>query len=433
MSKIKKKFLSLVLMALIVIPSVAQTISPYSRYGYGVLRDQVSGPSKGMGGIGYGLKTKLGANPMNPASYSAVDSLTFLFDIGVDWRSVKLSDNSGKQSENDGGLEYITMLFPVTKKLGVSFGLLPYSSVGYRYGTRETEKGEIYSLSYEGSGGLSQIYAGVGYETPLKGLSVGVNVSYLYGKLKHDKSLRFENTAINPSYENIKLSVSTMKLDIGAQYELNLSERNRLVLGALYSPRNNHKGSYERIRYEYNGRILSSDTTSVSDADAGFPDTYGLGFTFVRDNRLTLGADATYQRWSDVKYTSLMNDDMNSSQRFNDRWKFGIGGEYRHGIYERNYLKRIRYRVGFNYSNSYLNYQNSAGRTKGYNEYGVTLGLGLPFIESFYRTGRVSYINLNFEYKKIDPEVKGMIKEEYYGVSVNVNINELWFRKRKIN
>lgn len=442
MLKHKKKSLLIVLAMCVFIPVVAQTTSPYSRYGYGVLKDQSTGPSRGMGGIGYGLRNKLGANPMNPASYSNVDSLTFLFDIGVNWTKAKLSDNSGSQSDDSGGLDYITMLFPVTKKLGVSVGLIPYSSVGYNYGndisTSDSPIGVGYRASYTGSGGLSQIYGGVGYETPLKGLSVGANASFMFGTLNHNKNLTFYDNTVNPSLEYARLRVRTFKFDVGLQYERALSENNKIIIGAVYTPRNSYKGEFEREHHELNtsGTTLSSDTINQK-VNSGFSDSYGFGFTYVKDDRLTLGADVTYQRWDKVKYTDLLNDDMDGDKRFNNRWKFAVGGEYMHNRYERSYFKRMRYRAGFNYSNSYLNYKYKDGmggeQVKGYNEYGVTVGFGFPFIENYYRTGRTSYINVNFEYKKIKPEFKGMISEEYFGVSLNVNINELWFRTRKID
>jgi hypothetical protein len=447
MLKYKKELLLIVLSICVFIPVIAQTTSPYSRYGYGVLKDQATGPSKGMGGIGYGLRNKLGANPMNPASYSNVDSLTFLFDIGVDWTKAKLSDTSGSQTDDNGGLDYITMLFPVAKGLGVSFGLVPFSSVGYSYGndvsTSDSPIGLGYASTYSGSGGLSQIYGGLGYATPLKGLSIGANASFLFGTLNHNKRLSFYDSSVNPSAEYARLRVRTFKFDFGIQYEQALSDRNKIVVGAVYSPSNSYKGKFEREHYELNssGSILESDTTINNKAEAGFADTYGFGFTFMRDDRITLGADVTYQRWEKVKYTNLMNDAMDGDKRFNDRWKFAVGGEYMHNKYERSYFKRMKFRAGFNYSNSYLNYNYKTGdlngvsqyESGGYKEYGVTVGFGFPFIENYYRTGRTSYINLNFEYKKLKPEFKGLINEEYFGVSLNVNINELWFRTRKID
>lgn len=54
------------------------TNSPYTRYGYGQLADQGSGNSKAMGGVAYGLRDKYQVNFANPASYTAIDSLTFI-------------------------------------------------------------------------------------------------------------------------------------------------------------------------------------------------------------------------------------------------------------------------------------------------------------------------------------------------------------------
>lgn len=56
--------------------------SPYSRYGYGLLSNPAFGASEAMGGISYGLRRSQQVNPGNPASYSEIDSLTFIFDMG---------------------------------------------------------------------------------------------------------------------------------------------------------------------------------------------------------------------------------------------------------------------------------------------------------------------------------------------------------------
>lgn len=417
---------------------VAQTNSPYSRYGYGVLRDQAVGPSKGMGGIGYGLRHKQGANPMNPASYSNVDSLTFLFDVGVSYTNSKLSEGSASQNDDNGGLDYITMLFPVSRRLGVSVGVLPYSTIGYSYGSVKEVSGVTHQESFDGSGGLSQIYGGIGYETPLKGLSVGANVSYLFGKMKYNRGLTLGSSAYN-SMENTQFKIRTVKFDIGLQYQMDLSPKDVLVIGAFYSPKINSKGDYESVRYDYYG---SSSTPSswegdtIPNLDANLPATYGIGFSYARNRNLLVGADITYQKWENLKYPSKLGDGLDSPQRFNDRWKYAAGIEYSVDPYDRNYFKKIKIRGGFNYSNSYLNvvHNDGLGNTsvKGYDEYGATFGLGLPLKDSEMYTGRTSYINITFEYKRISPEVKTMIKEEYFGVSLGVNINDLWFVKRKI-
>lgn len=431
-----KKLILVAILASLVGSIGAQTTSPYSRYGYGILRDQSVGLSKGLGGIGYGLRNSQSANPLNPASYSRIDSLTFLFDIGISFNKAKLSDGTSNQSDDNGGLDYITMAMPLSKKIGLSFGILPFSSVGYSYGSSETTSTSSinYIKSYSGSGGFSQLYAGLGYDTPVKGLSVGGNISYIFGTLEHIKSLPYVGGSSSyTSAEYTELHLSSFKLDLGFQYEAQLSKRNLLTVGASFTPALKSTADYERRYQNYNasGTAISGDTLTISGADAGIPMSIGAGFTLLRDEKLLFGADVTYQKWSDVKYSQYMGDGLNQSNRFNDRWKFNAGGEYMIDPYGRSFFQKVKFRGGVNYSNSYMNVINTNGTVDGYNEYGATIGFGLPFLD---RDGgnRTSYVNINFEYKKMKPKASNMIDEQYFGVSVGVNINEFWFFRRKV-
>ena len=86
MNSRKKRIFSLVAFLLITVVIFAQQVgsnSPYSRYGYGLLSNPSLGASEAMGGISYGLRRSQQVNPGNPASYSELDSLTFIFDMGV--------------------------------------------------------------------------------------------------------------------------------------------------------------------------------------------------------------------------------------------------------------------------------------------------------------------------------------------------------------
>ena len=55
--------------------------SPYSRFGYGTLGMRQTATTRALGGIGVGLRDGLVVNPANPASYTAVDSMTFIMDL----------------------------------------------------------------------------------------------------------------------------------------------------------------------------------------------------------------------------------------------------------------------------------------------------------------------------------------------------------------
>lgn len=430
----KKLLLSTALVSLLITPAKGQnTDSPYSRYGYGVLNNQAIGASKYMGGISYGVRG-LNTNPGNPASYSGVDSLTFIFDMGVSYRKSRLTEGNNNQNDNNGGLDYLAMQFPVSKKLGVSIGLLPFSSVGYSFGATETEQQLTTTKSYSGSGGYSQIYGGVAYE-PFKNISVGANISYLFGNSTYNRTLSISGVpSANRQVSYHKLTLNMLKFDFGAQYSLPLNAKDKLIVGVVFSPAVKTSGRINSIYSEYSASSsipTKSDTLSYTGNEAytDLPNSYGAGFTWNHNNNLTIGADVTYQTWSKIRYSEYMGDNMNSSNRFNDVWRFNTGFEYVIDPRDRSFMKRVRFRGGLSYSNSYINVLDSQNSTSGYKEYGATIGFGLPIRDTY--TGRSSFINIGLEYKNISPEKSNLIKEQYLGVSLGFCLNDLWFLKNK--
>lgn len=429
-----KKLLLTAGLVVFLIPVMGQnTDSPYSRYGYGVLNNQSVGVSRAMGGLTYGLRG-LDANPGNPASYTSTDSLTFIYDMGISYTKSRFTENNNVQTDDNGGLDYITMQFRVARKLGMSVGILPFSSVGYEYGTEDSKNNLATKKIFTGSGSFSQFYVGLAYE-PIKNLSVGANLSYIFGNTTYTRNITITSVPnANAEYESNKLTMNAVKFDFGAQYTLPLNAKDHIVLGAVFSPKLSRTGKINTIKNDISstGTIISGDTIQYtgSKAHADLPATYGLGFTWNHDRRLTIGADVTYQNWSDVSYSEKMNDGMTSNNRFNDTWKFNAGIEYAIDPRERNFVKRMKFRGGLNYSNSYINVQNDLGEISGYKEYGVTLGFGLPIRETY--SGRTSYVNINFEYRSLNPDKSNLIREQYFGISLGVCINELWFMKNKL-
>ena len=132
MTRYRQALLAL-LLTLLSGATVAQnnTNSPYTRYGYGQLADQGSGNSKAMGGVAYGLRDKYQVNFANPAAYTAVDSLTFIFDGGISMQNTNFSNGTLKTNAKNSSFDYVSMLFRAAPWCGVSLGVLPYSNVGY--------------------------------------------------------------------------------------------------------------------------------------------------------------------------------------------------------------------------------------------------------------------------------------------------------------
>ena len=160
--------------------SYSGTNSPYSQYGLGEIVDQASGFNRGMNGLGIGFREHNQVNHKNPAAYSALDSITFLFDAGLTGQLTNFKEGNKKRNAKNANFDYVVAAFRVFKHVGVSAGLLPYSNVGYKYsntGTVNELNTVSYTNTFRGSGGIHQLYLGAGWEI-IKNFSIGANVSY---------------------------------------------------------------------------------------------------------------------------------------------------------------------------------------------------------------------------------------------------------------
>ncbi len=137
------------------------TNSPYSQYGLGVLSDQTSGFNRGMNGVGVGFREHNQVNFVNPASYSAMDSLTSIFDAGVSAQITNFNENGKKKNAKNADFEYAVAGFRMARHLGMSFGVLPFTNVGYNFSTSavlDANQTIGYINQYKGSGGIHQVF-----------------------------------------------------------------------------------------------------------------------------------------------------------------------------------------------------------------------------------------------------------------------------------
>lgn len=387
------------------------TNSPYTRYGFGDLSDQTFGNSKGMGGIAFGLRDGMQINALNPASYTAIDSLTFLFDGGLSLQNMNLNNNGVKMNVKNSSLDYLAMQFRLRSWIAMSVGLLPYSNIGYNVSESivATESTPDHTKSYSGDGGMRQLYAGLGIKV-LKNLSLGANVSYFWGDLTRSLTVIYPSTDNAFSYaERTNVSVSDYKIDLGAQYTQKINKKLEMTLGAVYSPKHNLSNKTTTDIQ------VSSVTTTNVDASFALPESFGAGLTFNYDKRLTIGADYSVQRWSKVKY-------MNDENAFVDRTKIAVGAEYIPSLIGRSYLSHIKYRIGAFYSNPYY----KIGKLGTAKEYGVTAGFGLPLPRSR------SIISLSGQFVHRNGLDSNLIDENVFRLSIGITFNENWFVKRKV-
>lgn len=402
------------------VPALAQNVStPYSMYGYGILGDRATSMQRQMGGVGYAMNSGRQINVMNPASYAAIDSLTFLFDMGADLSFIWSEENGVKEKSTGGGLDYITMQFPICKYMGGSVGIVPYSSVGYAFGN-EISHG---TMENQGSGGINELY--LGFSGRVKGFSLGVNVSYDFGNIVNDV---FANPATGSTKFEHVMKVRDWNVVIGAQYTQKIGRHDRFVVGATYSPKKTLLGSSWATIQETTQESVPTEVARMSLRGNYYtPNSIGAGvsYTHERASRFNVEFDYTWQGWKDCRYSPLHSTDnpevvVFNGMEFNNRSRYAVGAEFVPRV-RGSYMQRAAYRIGAYYTDDYLKIRGNNVR-----EVGVSAGVGFPTVEG------KTMINLGLEWKMRQASPQALLKENYLNITLGVNFNEVWFFKRKI-
>lgn len=410
------------------------TNSSYSRFGLGQLNDGSMGFNKAMAGLHQGFRDGTRINRMNPASYSAVDSLTFLLDVGLSLQSTHFSLGEEKVTANNASFDYICGAFRIAPKTGISFGIVPYTSIGYSFSSQQDlvsdhwSEEEQYNLNTcSGDGGLHKGYIGIG-TSPLRGFSVGANFSYLWGEINHSfVPVAYSSGSVNSDFLNTsryyEASIRSYTLDLGVQYELNLKKGRSLTVGATYD-----------MGHKLNGDATlrtagtSTDTVTVSNGYK-IPHTFGVGVYYKNGNKWSVGADYSLQKWGSctMPWLNTNQEYVVTDNLLKDKHTVTLGGEYTPDVFSRSVLKRTTYKLGASYSTPYI----ITNGTDGPKEYTVTAGFTSPLKSSW--NGRNILLNVALQWVKESPTDKlTQISENYFRLSVGITFNERWFEKWKV-
>ena len=433
-----KKIIAAVFLAGLTVQVSAQsgTNSPYSQYGLGALASQATGFNRGMNGLAYGFHEHNQVNYMNPASYASVDSLSFIFDAGVSLQLTNFDENGNKVNAHNADIEYVAASFRAFKHVGVSFGILPYSNVGYNFSNTQnvnafpstSSPNATYSNIYSGNGGLHMVYLGAGWE-PFKGIAFGANISYLWGTLNRSSTNTYSDSYVNTLSKNYTAQVKSYKVDLGAQFTCPINKKNELTLGLAYSLGHNLGAEPECNIISTNSQTSVSDTTRYVVSKAfEIPQTFGVGLMWNHNNRLKFGVDYQMQKWVKIQYPQLITINGKTSYslvdgQFTDRHKLTVGGDYCKGERYRGFFSRMHYRGGVSYATPYLRINGQEGPR----ELSASFGVGIPIINGYNNR---SMLNVSAEW--VNQKAVGLIKENTFRINVGLTFNERWFAKFKV-
>ncbi|HWS00145.1 MAG TPA: hypothetical protein VN249_05980, partial [Prolixibacteraceae bacterium] len=222
----------------------SSTSSPYSRYGFGTMSGTSFGRGDAMGGIGIGTRNSYQINTANPASYTSIDSLTFLMQFGIDAKFIWSETTESSNVRNNVNFNHLTFAVPITRWWAGSFGLLPYASKGYNIISSSGVLDLMSTSSYSGTGTLTKLYFGNAFRIG-KNLSLGVNTWFMFGKMIDDIYVYFPNDPAAYDYlKQSSLNVHGFGVSTGLQYQVTTKKNNSLTLGLTFDPNININSTY---------------------------------------------------------------------------------------------------------------------------------------------------------------------------------------------
>jgi len=405
------------------------TNSPYSRFGLGEMSRSGFEKSRAMGGIGLAMRDNDQINYLNPASYSELDTLSFMFNFGLRGGDTRYENTNQSERKITINLDHLALAFPITRWWKTSFGVMPFSSVGYSVTeTGYLENDVTVDYFYEGVGGINQLYLGTSFHLA-EGLDIGFNAFYLFGSLDLSRTLQFP---LNSEYSVSRLEQRTIVHDFiyqfGIQYSKTFAEDFTIGLGAVYQLKTDVSADNTSVSSNFfDGTAINiNDSTSLSpefileelsdEGSISIPSKYGIGFTFRYSDRILLGFDYYSQDWSQSSF-------FNQEQPLTNSNSMHAGLEITPNPEAfRGYHKRIHYRMGGHYENSYLQLQGEQLK-----DYGISFGVGLPF-----KNTKTSF-NFAVDMGKRGTLNNNLIEENYKFFSFSVTLHDFWFLKRKFD
>ena len=429
--------LVIVLIAFFAIQLYAQqgTSSPYSFYGIGTLKFKGTVENKSMGGLSI-YTDSIHVNLRNPAGLVGPNIKAFneesrpvKFSVAGSINNVNLVTESDEFKTNSTTFDYLTLAFPVGK-FGVGFGLLPFTSVGYKL---ESFENDLIQNRYRGEGGLNKTFLGLGYLIT-NDLSVGVYASYNFGNTKNSVVEFLYDEENNPlqyqTREDNRSDLSGLSFNFGLSYKKMINDKYELVTGFTYAPESTLKSNNTRSlstitlsltgqEFVINNLDVDLEAENLKSTDLILPSRVSLGAGIGQPRIWFIGAEYTFQNTK--KYSNPIFSADNTT--FVNASSIALGGFF---VPDYNsfssYWKRATYRAGLHFENTGLEINNET-----INEFGISFGVGLPVGNIF------SNANLGFELGKRGTTNQNLVQENFFNVNISLSLNDRWFQKRKYN
>lgn len=399
----------------------AQENSPYSRYALGNIKQTENVANRGMGGVSIADDNGLIANPTNPATYTGLKLTSYQFS--VEGASLNIKSQNGANKVGATTLNYVNIGLAASKKIGISFGLMPQTRS--RYQMQDVIKLANVSditRTYYGGGGLQKIYIGAAYK--LKDISIGFNTGYNFGNITNSTESEFtDSLKILSSFNSTRFTMGGLYWQLGALMNKKINENLQLNIGLTYTGKQTIKTKKEQewgslvgtlSTYDY---IYKIDSISNQKGKIVIPALLGTGLLLKNGDYWQLGVDFTKSNWENYKFD-------NQKDSTSDSWFFKVGGAITPDVNSvTSSLKRITYRLGAYHGKDIFKFNGT-----GISKTALTVGVGYPIRRTNLSIGQ---INAAIEVGSRGTNNNGLVKENFTRFCLGLTLNDKWFIKRK--
>ncbi|MBQ6311461.1 MAG: hypothetical protein IJK74_07950 [Bacteroidales bacterium] len=397
------------------------TFTPYSLFGVGDLHGSNSATTLGMGGIGMGVRDPRYINFKNIASLTERDTLSFMLDLGVYSKNMYLRDQNTKSAYNAANINNFVFSFPILDKHSMLVGIMPYSNMGYKFQTGETDPvlisryGDIRYTKY-GNGNINQLFVG-GAVKINQYLSAGVKGIYYFGSQTNHSDIYFSSSAVRTVQTGWKYSPHGFSLEGAVQGIYKPAEDYTLVLGAVYRMKNKMHGSMTRYAYVYDSEVKDTVEFNKVASNIYIPSSFSVGATLRKGEKWMAGVDYERQDWTKAEFKQTVGVGYKAQTAQSIR----TGIEFVPNRYDiRYYYKRMTYRAGFHYDKTYVSLDG-----KSINQIGFTLGVSLPV----YRLN--NSFNVAVDFGQRGSKTGNLVRENYVNFIFSLSLHDIWFVKPK--
>ncbi len=413
---IKKIIVIMLAFVALTLNAQESTSSPYSLFGIGAQKFKGTVENRSMGGIGV-YADSVHLNLQNPASFGELKLTTY--SVGTSFSSTTIKNQNESASVDDASLDYLAIGIPAGK-FGFGFGVIPLTSVGYQLSSVDADESE---QQFSGTGGLNKVFLSAGVKVN-KNLSVGLDFNYNFGNIEN-KAILIRPDVQFDTREITSSNLSSFSLSLGLMYRTMVSDKLELQASVVSTPSfgltSDSSIELSTIVLGNSGQeiVIDRQETDLEERDIDLPAEVKVGGGIGEPKKWFVGGEYTYLDSGDYANALFVGDNV----EYKAASKFKLGGFY---IPKYNsltsYFSRVVYRAGFRYEETGLNINETS-----IDEFGISFGVGLPVGRLF------SNANVGFEYGQRGTKDFGLVREDFFNISVSLSLNDKWFRKIKFN